>query len=179
LLKAAFLDRDGVINDDKGYVHRPEDFVFLDGALEGLRELQKQGYRLIVVTNQSGIGRGYFSEKEFEALTSHMIAALGQSGVTLAGVYHCPHVPAERTADACDCRKPAPGMILRAQGELGIDLSRSILCGDKDSDLGAGRAAGVGRIFRIGKSDKTPGSFASLWDVAEHLRQQQTQKKGA
>lgn len=150
---AAFLDRDGVINEDLGWVHRIEDFRLLPGAVEGMRLLARAGLRLVVVTNQAGIARGLYDEDRYLALTRHMRGLLEREGVTLDAVYHCPHHPtAGRGAlrRACGCRKPAPGMLLRARDELGIDLSASVLVGDKQSDLQAGRAAGVGRLALVG-----------------------------
>lgn len=150
--KAAFLDRDGVINVDKGYVYRWEDFEFVAGAIEGLRLLLRQGYRLVIVTNQSGVARGYYSIADVEKLSASVIAHLRQQGVEIAGVYFCPHHPAGVVADfarECECRKPMPGMITRASQELGLDLSSSVLIGDKSSDIEAAHKAGVGRAFLI------------------------------
>lgn len=150
--RAAFLDRDGVINIDSAYLSRWEDFRFVPGSVEAMRRLQQAGYALVVVTNQSGIARGYYSEEDYQLLTRHMRAALQAQGVTLAGVYHCPHHPAGKIPELavdCDCRKPAPGMILRAAQELQLDLSHSFLVGDKDSDLQAARAAGVGHAYLV------------------------------
>jgi D-glycero-D-manno-heptose 1,7-bisphosphate phosphatase len=143
---AAFIDRDGVINVDLHHVGRPEDFHLLPRATEGLRTLAAQGYALVVVTNQAGIAKGLYDEAAYQHLTRHMASLLQADGVELAGVYHCPHHPQGtigRYAVACDCRKPAPGMLLRAAADLDLDLTRSVLVGDKPSDTAAGRAAGV------------------------------------
>jgi D-glycero-D-manno-heptose 1,7-bisphosphate phosphatase len=150
--KAAFLDRDGVINVDRAYVHRWEDFEFLPGAVEAMRRLQDAGYALVVVTNQSGVARGYYGEDDVARLHEAMAAALAQAGVRLAAVEHCPHHPGGRVARyavACDCRKPAPGMILRAARALELDLAASVMFGDKASDIEAARRAGVGRAVRV------------------------------
>lgn len=150
--RAAFLDRDGVICVDRGYLHRSEDFAFVPGAVEGLRRLAAYGYALTVVTNQSGIARGYFSEDDYAALTRHMVTRLEQAGIRLAGIRHCPHLPHAEVAayrQACACRKPAPGMILQLAQALNLDLAASVLVGDKGSDIQAGRAAGVGRCLRV------------------------------
>jgi D-glycero-D-manno-heptose 1,7-bisphosphate phosphatase len=142
--RAVFLDRDGVINVDRGYVHRIEDFEFVPGIPFMLRELQLDGWRLVVVTNQSGIGRGLFTEDDYERVTQHMREQLAAHGVRLDGVYHCPHAPEQ----GCGCRKPAPGMLLRAAASLGLDLSRSVLVGDKESDMQAAHAAGLKGALR-------------------------------
>jgi len=149
---AAFLDRDGVINEERHYVHRIEDFVLLPGATAGMQRLQEAGYRLVVVTNQAGIGRGLYSEDDFARLTQHMLALLRADAVEVSGVYHCPHHPEAqdpRYRLDCDCRKPAPGLLLRAGRALGLDLGRSVLVGDKRSDLQAGRAAGLARCVLV------------------------------
>jgi D-glycero-D-manno-heptose 1,7-bisphosphate phosphatase len=150
--RAAFLDRDGVINVDRGYVHRVEDFEFVPGALEACRELSRRGWLLVIATNQSGIGRGLYREEDFQRLTGWMRARFDQHGAPLAGVYFCPHHP----ADACECRKPAPGMLLAAARELSLDLGRSMLFGDKCEDLMAARAAGIARRVLLAKDGQGP-----------------------
>ena len=144
---AVFLDRDGVINKDKGYVHKIDEFHFIDGVFDACREMSKAGYRLIIITNQAGIARGYYTEDDFHLLTKWMLNEFRKHGIQIDGVYHCPHHPVHGVGDNrrdCDCRKPAPGMILRAAKEHSLDLSHSILVGDKTIDIEAGRAAGVG-----------------------------------
>ena len=150
--RAAFIDRDGVINEERDYVHRPEDFHLLPGVVDGLRRLQQAGFALVVVTNQAGIARGLYGEAEFARLTEYMTALLQRQGVTLAGVYHCPHHPSAGIGPwrvDCDCRKPKPGMLLQAARELSLSLPDSVLVGDKSSDIEAGRRAGVGRCLLV------------------------------
>jgi len=149
---AVFLDRDGVINVDRHYLHRIAEFQFVRGVPQALRRLQDAGWRLVVVTNQSGIARGYYSEDDYQGLTRHMIDRLAESGVRLDAVLHCPHLPDAAVPAcrlACTCRKPAPGLLLRAARELGLDLARSVMVGDKGSDLQAGRSAGVARCLLV------------------------------
>lgn len=152
--KAAFLDRDGVINVDHGYVSTWQDFEFLPGAAKALQSLSKAGYQLVVVSNQSGIGRGFYTEQDLMALNCSLSAHMAdQFDTHISGFYHCPHHPTEALGSlrvTCECRKPAPGMILRAAQELGLVLPDSLLVGDKLTDILAGRAAGVGRLFRVG-----------------------------
>ena len=150
---AVFLDRDGVINVDHGYVSRWEEFEFLPNVPETLAHLQDAGYLLIVISNQSGIGRGFYTESDLEALNRAISGYLRDTaGVSVTGFYHCPHHPSEaigRYRVHCDCRKPAPGMIKQAALDHQIDLSSSLLVGDKESDIQAGRAAGVARLFLV------------------------------
>ncbi len=159
MTSAVFLDRDGVINVDHGYVSTWERFEFLPGVPDALRTLQDAGYLLIVVSNQSGIGRGYYCEADVESLNQAVAQHLGSTvGVTLSEFYHCPHHPTEAEGEfrrQCDCRKPAPGMIRQAVLDHGIDLKTSLLVGDKDSDIEAGRAAGVARLFKVVDSPQT------------------------
>ncbi len=155
---AIFLDRDGVINEDTGYVSQVDDFHFLPGVIDALQLLKKKGYLLVVVTNQSGIARGYFSEDDFMNLTEWMDWSLADRDVDLDGIYFCPHHPDHGAP--CDCRKPEPGMLLLAQQELGIDMSRSYMVGDKPSDLKAAVNAGVSHkiMVRTGKPVTETGS---------------------
>jgi D-glycero-D-manno-heptose 1,7-bisphosphate phosphatase len=175
--RAVFLDRDGVINRDRGYVHRWEDFEFLPGVLAAARRLVEREWTLVVVTNQSGIARGYFTEETYRALTRRMTEVFTVQGAPLAGVYHCPHHPEGRVAAlavACDCRKPAPGMFLRASDELGLSLPDSVMVGDKPSDVVAARNAGVGRSFLIrsgpvGADAMADGTFDDLATCVDQL----------
>lgn len=146
LRPAAFIDRDGVINEERNYVHRVDDFVFLPGVIEGLRRFQSMGYVLVVVTNQAGIARGLYSEADFDRLNDYMLLELRTLGIKISGVYHCPHHPhgsVKELAVNCECRKPRPGMLLAAARDLGLSLERSVLVGDKHSDIEAGQSAGV------------------------------------
>lgn len=138
--KALFLDRDGLINVDSGYVGRIKDFKFIDGIAAALRHAQQLGYQLIVVTNQSGIGRGYYSESDFERLTHWMAGQLAQQGVAIDAVYHCPHTD----EDHCECRKPKPGMLLQAIDKFDVDCDNSWMIGDSERDIEAAQAAGIG-----------------------------------
>ncbi|MFZ5812747.1 MAG: D-glycero-beta-D-manno-heptose 1,7-bisphosphate 7-phosphatase [Thermodesulfobacteriota bacterium] len=187
--RAVFLDRDGVLNEDRNYLWKPEDFVLLPGAVEALSRLQAAGFLLVVVTNQSGIARGFYTEQDYQNLTAYMRGLLEGYGIRLAGVYHCPHHPMHGKGPyrvSCGCRKPQPGLILRAGEELGIDVRRSFLVGDKQSDMEAGRTAGVGRCILVktghvlGKKDIAAADIclndlreASDW-IISHSNAQQT-----
>ena len=172
---AAFLDRDGVINADHGYVFRWEDFELLPGVESALQQLQDLGYQLVIVTNQSGIGRGLYTERDLAELNDALKKHLGRSGIDISGIYHCPHHPSEALGEylqVCDCRKPAPGMLLAAIGDLGIDPEQSIMVGDKPSDMEAALRAGVVRRFHVTKGPVESGVTAveSLSDVVRLLK---------
>jgi D-glycero-D-manno-heptose 1,7-bisphosphate phosphatase len=155
--RAAFLDRDGVINVDPGYVHRIEDFHFVAGTLEACRELTRRGWLLVVATNQSGIGRGLYTEHDFHELTGWMRARFEGFGAPLAGVYYCPHHPTDaidRFRTRCDCRKPQPGMLLAAARDLALDMAQSMSFGDKCEDLLAAQAAGIAHRVLLGKDGR-------------------------
>jgi len=145
--KALFLDRDGVVNVEKQYVHRREDFEFVAGVFDLCRRARAQGYLVIVITNQSGIARGYYSEQAFLELSDWMRGEFARRGIDVAGVYYCPYHPEvgieKYRADSFD-RKPNPGMILRAARDFDLDLPQCILIGDRACDIQAAAAAGVG-----------------------------------
>ncbi len=166
--KAAFIDRDGVLNEERAFVHRAEDFVFLPGAAEALRELKAAGYLLVVITNQSGIARGLYSEADYLALTAHMRDRLAAEGISLDAVEYCPHLPDAPVARyrlECDCRKPKAGMLTRAIQALDIDPGASLLVGDRLSDLEAGRAAGIGRCFLVRSGYPLPDEAVAQADA--------------
>jgi D-glycero-D-manno-heptose 1,7-bisphosphate phosphatase len=149
MTKAVFLDRDGVINIDKGYIHRIEDFEFIPGSLKGLKILKQKGFLLIIVTNQSGIGREYYSEKEYTVLKTEFHNLLSAQGIKITAEYFCPHAP----EDICECRKPSPFFIKKAIKEFQIDKTESFFIGDKTSDIQAGKDAGVRTVLvKTGKA---------------------------
>jgi len=181
-MKAAFLDRDGVINKEINYLHRIEDFEFTDRCIEGLKQLQILGYQLIVITNQAGIARGYYTEKQYQILTRWMVNILREQGIELLDVLHCPHHPngtIKELAIDCDCRKPKPGMMLEAKSRHAIDLGSSIIIGDKLSDIEAGAFAGIPQKFLVKTGHQLPQEiskdtniFDNLADVANYLTSQ-------
>lgn len=143
---AVFLDRDGVLNHDDGYVHTPEEWRWLPGAREAVRWLNDNGYLVLVTTNQAGIGRGHYSEAHFAEFTRWIDARLAEAGAHVDAWYHCPHHPTAALGEYlrdCECRKPAPGMLLRAITEWDIDIERSVMVGDSAKDMEAASAAGV------------------------------------
>ncbi|MGL4671900.1 D-glycero-beta-D-manno-heptose 1,7-bisphosphate 7-phosphatase [Cetobacterium sp.] len=148
--KVIFLDRDGTINVEKSYLHKWEDFEFEKNVIDGLKELKKMGYEFIVVTNQSGIARGYYSEDDLKALNNEMVKELKKHDIDILECYYCPHHP-EKGLDQykknCDCRKPNPGMLLEGIKKYNVDIGNSFMIGDKKSDLEAGKKAGLKSIL--------------------------------
>lgn len=150
---ALFLDRDGVVNIDTGYTHRQDQFEFIAGIFELVAKATGYGYKTFIVTNQAGIGRGYYTEQEFWILMDWVSQQFSEAGGSIEKVYFCPHHPEHGIGQyhqACTCRKPAPGMLLKAGHDYAIDFSNSIFLGDKKTDMDAGRAAGVGTLLYMG-----------------------------
>ena len=153
-LKAAFFDRDGVLNADKSYLYKIEDLEWIDGAKEALAYLTQQGYTIFVVTNQSGIARGYYTVDDMNKLHEFMAQQVAAAGGKIEKFYYCPHLPEGKIAEyavECDCRKPKPGLILRAFEEYDIDKDAAFLIGDKPRDVESAEAAGIkGYLFSGG-----------------------------
>lgn len=148
--KAVFIDRDGVIIEEKNYAYRIDDLAFIPGSTDAIKALSRSDYLVIIVTNQAGIARGYFTEKDYHEFTSRLLALLRDAGGRIDGVYFCPHHPTEGTGDYkidCECRKPKNGMLKAAAKDFGIDLASSWLIGDKSSDIKAGQSAGCKTIL--------------------------------
>lgn len=144
------MDRDGTLNVDTGYVARPSDVRLVDGAAEGAKALAQAGYVLVITSNQSGIARGKMTERDADAVDARVRALLADQGVAIAGTYRCPHLPDGSVAAyaiECDCRKPKPGLLLRAAKDLNIDLARSWAVGDSERDVQAGLAAGCRAVL--------------------------------
>ncbi|MGF1760520.1 D-glycero-beta-D-manno-heptose 1,7-bisphosphate 7-phosphatase [Photobacterium sagamiensis] len=153
---AVFIDRDGVINVDHGYVHTVDDFEYIEGVFDACKKLKEMGYMLVLVTNQAGIARGMYTEDEFLSLTEWMDWNFVDHGVEFDGIYYCPHHPTEGQGDYkqdCECRKPKPGMFISARDFLKIDMANSVMIGDKAEDMIAAEAAEVGMkvLVRTGK----------------------------
>ena len=149
---ALFLDRDGVVNVDHGYVHKADNIEFVDGIFELVQLAHGNGFAVVIVTNQAGIARGYYTEQCFQSLSHWMMDCFAEAGAPIDAIYHCPHHPTEglgANKQDCQCRKPRPGLILQAMADLSIDIPYSILIGDKPSDLVAGQRAGVPHLFLL------------------------------
>jgi D-glycero-D-manno-heptose 1,7-bisphosphate phosphatase len=172
--RALFLDRDGVINVDHGYVFRKEDIEFVPGIFDLCRAARQRGYLVFVVTNQAGIGRGYYTESDFQELMRWMGSRFEEEGAAICKVYHCPTHPVHGLGDyKVDSifRKPGPGMILQAAKEYGVDLATSVLVGDKASDIEAGMAAGVGTNVRFSASEFDVAPNGGSLGVVRGLRE--------
>jgi rfaE bifunctional protein nucleotidyltransferase chain/domain len=164
---AVFLDRDGTINRDVGYLHTAEDFELLPNAGEGMRRLMDMGYRLVVVTNQGGIGLGYYTRYDFYKVNNAMFKRLKPFGVVVDGIYYCPH----GMADRCDCRKPGGALFQRAAKDLNVDLARSVFIGDRTTDIEAARRLGIRSILVRTGAGGRDGEYAVKPDyVADDLR---------
>ena len=165
-MKVAFLDRDGVINREVNYLHTIEEFEYIENCKDGLLALISLGYEIVIITNQAGIAKGIFSLNQYDVLTAWMLNDLEKSGIKVLECMHCPHHPEgiiDEYTRSCDCRKPNPGMIQDTVSKYKVDLSESILVGDKVSDIKAGEAAGVGALYLV-----QSGHMLSENDCREH-----------
>ena len=144
-MKVIFLDRDGVINQEVDYLYKCKDFKFIDGVFEVCKHFQSLGYKLIVVTNQSGIARGYYQEEDFHILTKWMLAQFDNRDIDILDVFFCPHGP----KSTCKCRKPQPGMLLEARDKYDINMEYSWIIGDKEADIAAANFAGVNNTILV------------------------------
>lgn len=157
--KALFLDRDGVINIEKDYLYKIEDFEFIDGIFDLCKYYQDLGYLIFVVTNQSGIARRYYNEDDFSKLSNWMCEEFLKRDIKIQKVYHCPHHP-DITGE-CTCRKPKPGMLLQAKKDFNVDLINSIIVGDKPRDIEAGLNAGLKESYLFDEKNKISTSQAT------------------
>jgi D-glycero-D-manno-heptose 1,7-bisphosphate phosphatase len=149
-IKTIFLDRDGVINKEINYLHKIDDFEFIDGVFETCQYLISLDYQIIVITNQSGISRGYYTEKDFQIITEWMIAEFQKNDIIILDIFHCPHLPNSN----CNCRKPKPGMLLDAKYKHNIDMQNSWLIGDKEVDIIAANSSGITNTILVKSGHK-------------------------
>lgn len=171
-LRALFLDRDGVVNVEVGYLHRMEDVEFVPGIVSLCRTAAGLGYRLVVVTNQAGIARGFYSEADFETLMTWMRGELKTQRVEFDAVYHCPYHPEHGVGEykrEHEDRKPGTGMLRRAVREFGVSLEESVLVGDRCSDIAAANSAGLRQAFLIAGTEKArcPGDYLDVKTLSE------------
>jgi len=138
-IKTIFLDRDGVINKELNYLYKIEDFIFIDGIFEACLYFQNLGYKIIIVTNQSGISKGYYTESQYKKLTKWMLTQFKDNNINILDIFYCPHSPKSN----CDCRKPKPGMFISAKNKHNIDMEKSWIIGDSERDITAANLAGI------------------------------------
>jgi D-glycero-D-manno-heptose 1,7-bisphosphate phosphatase len=138
-IKTIFLDRDGVVNKEIGYLDKIEDFKFINGVFEACQHYEQLGYKIVIVTNQSGISRGYYSEDDFRNITDWMITQFNKNNIQILDTFHCPHLP----DSGCNCRKPKPGMLLEAKKKYNINMLESWMIGDSERDISAANLAGI------------------------------------
>ena len=160
-IKTIFLDRDGVINKEVSYLHKIDGFELIDGIFDVCLYFQKLGYKIIIVTNQSGIARGYYSKSDYQKLTQWMLDQFEKNNINILDIFHCPHGP----DSTCNCRKPKPGMFLNAKTKHNIDMEQSWMIGDKEVDVIAANASGISNTIlvrsghRIDESNSNAGFF--------------------
>jgi D-glycero-D-manno-heptose 1,7-bisphosphate phosphatase len=172
--KAVFLDRDGTIIEDVGYLNNPQHIKFIDGSIDAIKKLNESGYKVVVITNQAGIARGLITEDMLQTIDKTLHKWILSGGAHLDSIYYCPHHPEHGVhpyKQDCTCRKPHPGLIKKAEKDLDIDLSQSFMIGDKATDVEAGQRAGTKAIFvRSGPREKEEGKIKEKPDhIAENL----------
>lgn len=173
--RVALIDRDGTIIVDKVYLRDPDGIEFAPGAIEGLRLLRDAGFALVLITNQSGIARGYFDAARLEQIHDRLQSMLAAEGVRLEAIYVCPHGP----DDGCDCRKPAPGMVKSAMRDLGFTPDQAVLIGDSDADMGAATAAGVAGLRVKAAKSAAIGAAADFLEAARRACVLLAEREGA
>lgn len=166
--KAIFLDRDGTINVDYGYVHEIEKFHYIDHVIDGLKKLSELGYILIVITNQSGIGRGYYSLEQFNELNKYMLKTLKEENINISKVYYCPHID----SDNCNCRKPKLELFYKAKEEFNIDFKKSYAIGDKPRDLEICKEESVKGILLTNAEESEFICKSNLFEAAEYIERE-------
>ncbi len=165
--KAIFLDRDGVINKEIGYLNKIKDFEFIEGVFDACMYYQKIGYSIIVITNQSGISRGFYSENDFVILNNWMLGQFRKKNIEIIDVLFCPHLPNEN----CNCRKPKPGLIFEAQQKHNIDLKKSWLIGDKETDISAGNLAGIENTVLVKTGHKVDETMSNAKYILKSIEE--------
>lgn len=171
-IRVAFLDRDGVINKEVNYLHKIEDFEYTENCIEGLKNLRKLGFEIIIVTNQAGIARGYYTEAQYQELTNWYLADLSKYDVDILDVFHCPHHP-QGTVDeytlSCICRKPQKGMFEYALSKYDIDIDNSVMVGDKESDLIAAQSIGINQVILVESGHSIPEVLREKYQIETSL----------
>ena len=166
-IKTIFLDRDGVINKEVNYLHKIDDFEFIDGIFKTCLYFQNLGYKIIIITNQSGISRGYYSESDYHLVTQWMLSQFAKNNIDILDIFHCPHGP----NSSCECRKPMPGMFLNAKTKHNIDMKNSWMIGDKEVDVTAANASGIKSTILVKSGHRIDESNSNASFILDSIEQ--------
>ena len=166
-IKTIFLDRDGVINKEINYLHKIEDFEFIDGVFEACQYLQSLEYKIIVITNQSGISRGLYTKNDYQIITKWMVSQFMKNNISILDTFHCPHLP----DSGCNCRKPKPGMLLNAKNKYDIDMKKSWMIGDKETDITAAISSGITNTILVKSGHKINEADSRAKFIIDSIKQ--------
>jgi len=166
-IKTIFLDRDGVVNKEVRYLYRLSDFEFIDGIFDACLYFQKLEYKIVIITNQSGIARGYYNENDYRKLTEWMLGQFNDNGINILDTFYCPHDP----ASLCECRKPKPGMFIEAKDKYNISMKDSWMIGDSESDIKAANAAGISKTILVRSGHRVDESNSNSTFTIDSIKQ--------